>query len=152
MMRSTVTGFTALDLGCGYGPIGLTIGKSSPLNSVHMVDKDFVAIEYAKKNAHSNGIKNCTTYLSNGFDQVPPHIQFDLIASNLPAKVSNEFYEIIFHDARARLKPGGRFYVVIISGLREYIKRSFMRVFGNYAKVKQGKTYTVAFAQKYNIQ
>ncbi|MDX1346141.1 MAG: methyltransferase, partial [Sedimenticolaceae bacterium] len=37
----------AIDLGCGYGPIGLTIAALAPLGTVRMVDKDFVAVEYA---------------------------------------------------------------------------------------------------------
>ena len=38
----------ALDIGCGYGPIGLAIAASAPQGEVHMVDKDFVAVQYAK--------------------------------------------------------------------------------------------------------
>lgn len=136
-----------LELGCGYGPIGLAIAKLSPLGKVHMVDKDFVAIEYTKKNAQLNGIQNCEIYLSNAFSHVPD-IQFDNIVSNLPAKVGKELFYIIMNDAKKHLKKGGKIYVVTISGLREYIKRNFNEVFGNYEKLKQGKTYTVAVARK----
>lgn len=136
-----------LELGCGYGPIGLAIAQLSPLGKVHMVDKDFVAIEYTKKNAQLNGIQNCEIYLSNAFSHVPD-LQFDNIVSNLPAKVGKELFYIIMNDAKRHLKKGGKFYVVTISGLREYIKRNFHEVFGNYEKLKQGKTYTVAVARK----
>jgi len=44
------------------------------------------------------------------------------------------------------MKPGARFYVVTISGLRKFVQRAFMEVFGNYKKLKQGGTYTVAMA------
>jgi len=135
----------SLDIGCGYGPIGLTLSHLCPQGQVHMVDKDFVAVEYARKNASLNGADNCHIYLSNGFSHVPD-LRFDNILSNLPAKVGNELLSIIMHDARDRLNPGGRFYVVTISGLKEYIKRSFREIFGNYKKVKQGKSYTVALA------
>lgn len=43
---------------------------------------------------------------------------------------------------------GGKFYVVVIAGLKDYIKRNFKEVFGNYKKLKQGKTYMVAVAVK----
>jgi len=135
----------SLDVGCGYGPIGLTLARLCPQGQVHMVDKDFVAVEYARKNAAVNGVDNGQIYLSNGFSHVPD-LHFDNILSNLPAKVGNELLSIIMHDARARLKPGGRFYVVTISGLKEYVKRTFREIFGNYKKVKQGKSYTVALA------
>jgi len=138
--------YTALDLGCGYGAIGLTLAQSSPPSTVHMVDKDFVAIEYAQKNAECNHANNCRIYLSNGMSHVPPSTSFDIIVSNLPAKVSNEFYEIIFSDALQRLSRDGMLYVVTISGLREYIKRTFIRIFGNYRKVRQSARYAVAVA------
>lgn len=136
-----------LDLGCGYGAIGLAIAKAWPESRVEMVDKDFVAVKYAQMNAEQNGLTNAGAYLSNGFDQVVTE-QFGLIVSNLPAKVSGELYEIFFHDAKRRLAPGGQLVVVTISGLREYVKRQFTEVFGNYEKLAQGKTYTVAAARK----
>lgn len=135
----------SLDLGCGYGVLGLAIAKQSPGGQVHMVDRDFIAVEYAKMNAALNSAANCQVYLSNGFSHVPP-LAFDTIVSNLPAKVSNELFLILFSDAQRYLKPGGRFYVVTITGLREYVKRSFREIFGNYEKLKQTPRYTVAMA------
>lgn len=76
----------SLDIGCGYGALGIPLAKLSPQGTVHMVDKDFVAVEYVKKNAALNRAPNCEIYLSNGFSKVP-NIAFDLIVSNLPAKV-----------------------------------------------------------------
>lgn len=134
-----------LEIGCGYGPIGLVIAKMSPEGKVHMLDKDFVARDYAQKNAQLNGIKNCEIYLSNAFSNVPD-IKFDNIVSNLPAKVGSELLFIILNDAKKHLKPGGKFYVVVISGLKDYVKYNFKEVFGNYKKLKQGKTYLVAMA------
>lgn len=140
------TDFT-LEMGCGYGPIGLAIAKMSPQGKVHMLDKDFVAVDFAKKNAQLNGIQNCDIYLSNAFSNVPA-IEFDNIVSNLPAKVGKELLFLILNDAKNHLKKGGKFYVVVIAGLKDYIKRNFKEVFGNYEKLKQGKTYMVAVAIK----
>lgn len=136
-----------LEMGCGYGPIGLAIAKMSPQGKVHMIDKDFVAVDFAKKNAQLNGIQNCDIYLSNAFSNVPA-IEFDNIVSNLPAKVGKELLFLILNDAKDHLKKGGKFYVVVIAGLKDYIKRNFKEVFGNYEKLKQGKTYMVAVAIK----
>ena len=136
-----------LDIGCGYGPLGLAIAKSIPAGHCVMVDKDFVAVDYARKNSSLNHIHNAEVLLSNGLDQVPPR-SFTLAVTNLPAKVSKEHYYLFFHDIKERLQPGGRFYVVVISGLRQFIARSFTEVFGNHKKVKQGKVYTVAMAIK----
>ncbi|WP_260292107.1 class I SAM-dependent methyltransferase [Sedimenticola hydrogenitrophicus] len=134
-----------LDLGCGYGPLGLTLARLAPLGTSVLVDKDFVAIDYSRKNAAVNGITNTEIFLSNGFDQVGER-RFDLIVSNLPAKTGKELYYLYFYDALARMNPGARFYVVTISGLRKFIQKAFIEVFGNYKKLKQGATYTVAMA------
>ncbi len=136
-----------IDLGCGYGVLGLTMAKLAPKGQHLLVDKDFVAVEYSQTNARLNKLDNTETFLSNGFNQVGDRC-FDLIVSNLPAKTGKELYYLYFYDALARLNPGGRIYVVTISGLRKFVSRAFKEVFGNYTKVKQGKVYTVAMAIK----
>lgn len=137
-----------LDLGCGYGPIGLILAARAPQGRTLMVDKDFVAIDFANRNAALNGLGNASAQLSNGFDQIDPALRFDLIASNIPAKVGKELLALLLHDAHARLRPGGRFYLVTINGLRQFMKRNLTEVFGHYDKLKQGPRYTVAFAQR----
>ena len=141
-------GDDCLDLGCGYGPIGLTLAALAPAGRTLMVDKDFIAVDYANRNAARNGLTNAHAQLSNGFAHVDPGLRFDLIASNIPAKVGKELLAILLHDAHARLRPGGRLYVVTINGLRQYMKRNLGEVFGNYDKLKQGPHYTVALAMR----
>ena len=136
-----------LDLGCGYGPIGLTLAALAPEGHTLMVDKDFVAVSYSNRNAERNGFGNARAELSNGFDQIDPSLRFDLIASNLPAKVGKEMLALYLHDALDRLRPAGRLYLVTINGLRQYMKRNLTEVFGNYEKLKQGAHYTVALAR-----
>ena len=140
-------GDTCLDLGCGYGAVGITLAKCVPTATVYMIDKDFVAVDYARKNVKQNLLQNCHVLLSNGFSHLPD-IQFDLIAANLPANVGKELLQIFLVDTKKHLKPNGRLYVVTISGLREFIKRNFKTVFGNYRKVKQRGTHTVAMATR----
>lgn len=137
----------ALDLGCGYGPIGLSIAKSAPKGFCTMVDKDFVAIEYAKKNAKLNQLDNVNILLSDGCKHLDEQT-FSLVVTNLPAKTSKEHYYLFFYDAYLRMQPGSRIYVVVISGLRKFIAKAFTEIFGNHKKVKQGQTYTVAMATK----
>lgn len=139
----------AIDLGCGYGPLGLAIARAAPAGDCLMVDKDFVAVDYANANARRNGINNARAMLSDGLRQVPAQT-FTLAVTNLPAKTSKEHYYLFFNDIRDRLEPGGRFYVVVISGLRQFIARAFEEVFGNHRKLKQGRQYTVAVAERTN--
>jgi len=132
-----------LDLGCGYGVLGLCMARLAPGGHTLMVDKDFVAVDYADRNRRHNKIENASCMLSNGFNQIPTQ-QFDVIVSNIPAKVGKEMLYIYLFDALEYLKPGGSFYIVTITGLRQFFKRGFSEVFGHYEKIKQGKTYTVA--------
>jgi len=137
-----------LDLGCGYGPIGVVMAAEARAGETVLLDKDFVAVAYSNKNIELQGLGNAKAILSNGFDEVTNTAEWNLIASNIPAKVGKEMLTIYLHDAFKLLAPGGRFYVVTINGLRQYMKRNLAEVFGNYKKLKQGANYTVALATK----
>ena len=137
-----------LDLGCGYGPIGLTLARLAPQGQALLVDKDFVAVDYTRKNIELNRTPNAEAMLSNGLAQIDKNRKFDIIVSNVPAKVGKEMLYIMLDDAYKHLKPGGRIILVTISGLREFFKRTLVETFGNYDKIKQGKDYTVALAIK----
>jgi 16S rRNA (guanine1207-N2)-methyltransferase len=137
-----------LDLGCGYGPIGLALAKHCSKGEIHMVDKDFVAVDLANYNAKLNNIVNAKAYLSDAFLQVPSDIKFNQIVSNIPAKVGREQLSIILYDALDALKPGGVITVVTINGLKDFIKNNFKSVFGNYKKIKQGQKYVISQAIK----
>lgn len=137
----------ALDLGCGYGPLGLVIAQQAPSGYCLLVDKDFVAVEYANANLQRNQITNAQAMLSNGLQHIPQQ-RFTLAVSNLPAKANKEHYVLFFYDIYQHLEIGGRLYVVVINGLRHFIKRTFIELFGNYTKVKQSTTYTVVRAIK----
>ncbi|HEC29434.1 MAG TPA: methyltransferase domain-containing protein [Gammaproteobacteria bacterium] len=139
--------YHCLDLGCGYGPVGLTMARLAPNGETTLVDKDFMAVEYCRKNAAINGINNCDIKLSNGLQHIREK-RFHCVASNMPAKVGSEMMTIMLNDIYEQLHPGGMFYVVTITGLRRYIERNFKEIFGNYKKLKQGEKYTVAMTVK----
>lgn len=134
-----------LDLGCGYGAIGLTMAKLAPGGRTVLVDRDVVAVEYARRNVALNALENVDVLLGDGFEGLGDR-RFDLVASNLPAKAGNEALYLLLADARASLRPGGRCAVVTLSGMRRFIERALEELFGNYEKVKQGRTHTVSLA------
>ena len=136
---------SCLDLGCGYGPIGLSVAKIA--TNVEMVDKDFVAVELSNINATNNNIYNTSVYLSDGFSNVKSN-NFTQIISNVPAKVGREQLSIILYDAYDKMAVGGKITFVTINGLRDFIKTNFKSVFGNYKKLKQGAKYTISQAIK----
>lgn len=137
-----------LDLGCGYGPIGIAMAKSNPEAQIHMVDKDFVAIELSNQNIALNQLTNASAYLSDAFAQIDPDVRFDQVVSNVPAKVGREQLSIMLYDAFDAMKPGAKITFVTINGLRSFVKNNFKSVFGNYKKIKQGQKYTVSQAVK----
>lgn len=134
-----------LDLGCGYGPIGLSVAKIA--SSVEMVDKDFVAIDLSNLNAKHNNLTNAKAYLSDGFSNVESS-EFSQIISNVPAKVGREQLSIMLYDAYDKMATGGKITFVTINGLRNFVKDNFKSVFGNYKKLKQGAKYTISQAIK----
>lgn len=138
----------SIDLGCGYGVLGMTAARECQNGQHLLIDKDFVAVEYAKLNCQNNALANADVQLSNGFRDVDPTRKFSLVMSNLPAKASKEQHYLYLLDAYNAMETGARFYVVTINGLRDFMKRSFTEVFGNSDKLKQGKIYTITMAVK----
>lgn len=105
---------SVLDLGCGYGPIGVALGRLSPGARVHMVDRDALAIRYARANADANDLAGAEVYGSLGYDDVRGG-PFALIASNIPAKAGDAAISHILRDAAPRLAPGGLVAVVVVT-------------------------------------
>ena len=73
-----------LDLGCGWGPIALSLGLLSPDATVYAVDVNERALELTRANAAAAGLGDLWGYLP---DEVPPDVRFDLIWSNPPIRV-----------------------------------------------------------------
>lgn len=109
-----------LDLGCGYGPIGIALKSAYKPSIVHMVDRDALALEYSRQNAELNSIKDIKTYGSLGYDDIT-ETNFDLIISNIPAKVGEKALSHMLEDAQFYLHPEGRVAVVVIDPIAEYV-------------------------------
>ena len=136
-----------LDLGCGYGAIGLVLAKAWPQSRVVLADKDLLAVEAAQANIERNGLTNARALLSPGFRDVPPG-PYDLIVANLPAQAGNEAIDELVLGAYDHLTPDGAIVVVTVLGLRRFIKRRLLAIFGNYHKAKQGARHAVAEATR----
>lgn len=101
-----------LDMGCGYGPIGLALAKSFPGRHVHMADINTRAVELAKKNAARNHISNVSIYESNLFENVKSG-PFALIATNPPIRAGKQIVHRIFEESYQYLAKNGELWVVI---------------------------------------
>lgn len=148
VVKSLQNNAAVLDIGCGYGPIGITLAKAFPTTSVDLIDKDFVAVDYSKKNATENKTTNVNAFLSNGFSHVPADKKYNIIVSNLPAKVSKEFFWILFGEAFDHLETDGYFVVVVIKQLEIMARKNFNTLFGNSEVIARDKTYSVVVTKK----
>lgn len=140
-----------LDLGCGYGAIGLTLAARWPDSHVDLVDTDIRAVESTAENIKRNHLGNAAVTLSDGIRELPSHAStYDLVVSNLPAQAGNDAIDQLLLDAHDALKNGGTLAVVAVNGLRRYLQRRLADVFGkqHVRKVHQGPRHTVLEAAK----
>ncbi|MDQ1143286.1 16S rRNA (guanine1207-N2)-methyltransferase [Bacillus sp. SORGH_AS 510] len=101
-----------LDVGCGYGPIGLSIAKQYPDRVVHMVDVNERAIQLAKENAILNKIENVEVYESDRLLSVKES-QFAAILTNPPIRAGKKTVHEIFEQSYNHLVSNGELWVVI---------------------------------------
>lgn len=137
-----------LDVGCGYGPIGIAIAKSFPRKTVHMVDVNTRAIELAKKNAARNNAENVEVYESDGLSSVKEE-GFSAILTNPPIRAGKETVFRFYEEASAKIAQGGSLWVVIqkkqgAPSTEEKLKE----LFGNCRVADKKKGYFIFEARK----
>lgn len=99
-----------LDLGCGYGPIALTMAKRVPDASVFGVDVNNRALDLAAENAQGNDITNATF---GSPDAIDPEQKFDLIVSNPPIRIGKAALHELLTLWLDRLTRTGRAWMVV---------------------------------------
>jgi 16S rRNA (guanine1207-N2)-methyltransferase len=127
-------GMKLLDLGCGYGLIGVTLGKLCNI-TVTMSDVNSNAIIYAEKNAKINGI-NARLFKSDGFTEISEN--FDIITLNPPIHAGKEVCYRLYEETAKHLEPNGSFYIVIMDkhGKNSHIKK-LREIFPNVDMIKR---------------
>ncbi|WP_126424770.1 class I SAM-dependent methyltransferase [Brevibacillus marinus] len=101
-----------LDVGCGYGPIGLAAAKLAANGWVTMIDINERAVALARRNAAHNKIENVEIIVSDLYAAVQNR-QFDVILTNPPIRAGKEIVHRIFAEGYPLLRPGGALWVVI---------------------------------------
>jgi 16S rRNA G1207 methylase RsmC len=109
-----------LDLGCGYGPLGLGLRAAAADRVVHLVDRDALAVDYSRENAAANRLDGVEAYASLGYADVRA-AGFDLVVSNVPAKAGAPVIEQLLLGGAGLLASGGLVAVVVIAPLRDQV-------------------------------
>lgn len=99
-----------LDLGCGWGAVGVALGKRYPALDIVMTDINSRAVELARRNLAENGV-TAAVLQGDGFDAVEG--RFDAIVTNPPIRAGKAVIYGLFARARDYLELDGALYVVI---------------------------------------
>ncbi|MCA1032753.1 class I SAM-dependent methyltransferase [Bacillus timonensis] len=137
-----------LDVGCGYGPIGLTTAKENPEVHVDMVDINERAVNLATENAKLNGVSNVSIYSSDLFENVTK-TGFAAILSNPPIRAGKKVVHHIFEESFNRLIIGGELWIVIQKkqGAPSAIEK-LSEIYGEVEVVEKKKGYFIIKAVK----
>lgn len=103
-----------LDLGCGWGPLALTLALEAPEAAIYAVDVNERALELTRRNATRLGLSNITVGLPDSLDK---NLSFDLIWSNPPIRVGKAELHEIMTTWLPRLVVSGVAYLVVAKHL-----------------------------------
>ena len=138
-------GETVLDVGCGYGPLGLSLVNAQGVHAT-MVDVNTRALDLAQKNAAFNQVE-ATIFQSNVYDQVEGC--FDHIISNPPIRAGKKVVHEVLSGSFDHLKPGGDLTIVIQKKQgAPSAKAKMEEVFGNCEILKKDKGYYILRSEK----
>lgn len=134
-----------LDLGCGYGPLGISLAKVQGVKPT-MVDINNRAIDLAKQNAQKNGVE-ADIFQSNIYEKV--NGTFDYIISNPPIRAGKQVVHTIISESINYLKVGGNLTIVIQKKQgAPSAKAKMEEVFGNVEILKRDKGYYILRSEK----
>ncbi|MCH4010249.1 class I SAM-dependent methyltransferase [Companilactobacillus sp.] len=131
-----------LDVGCGYGPIGLALAKDQTSRQVTMTDVNLRALDLAKKNASANKIENVNIFESSIYDKIED--KYALIVSNPPIRAGKEVVSGIIAEAADHLLPSGEVWIVIQKKQGAPSAKKLMKLtYGNVDVVTRDKGYYI---------
>ena len=135
-----------LDVGCGYGTLGLTLAKKFDLD-VTMVDVNSRALDLCRQNAIDNAVSNSKIELSNIYESVSE--KYDAIISNPPIRAGKEVVHEILAGAFGHLNDGGHLTIVIQKKQgAPSAQKKIEEVFGNCQLVARDKGYFILRSYK----
>jgi 16S rRNA (guanine1207-N2)-methyltransferase len=100
-----------LDLGCGWGPVGVAAARSAPRGHVVLTEVNRRAARLARQNLERNGVSNAEVRIGPSFEPVGSEL-FDVIVTNPPYRLGRDSILQMLRDAPDHLVPGGRLVLV----------------------------------------
>lgn len=141
-----IKGNSILDIGCGYGVIGISIAKAFPKKKVLMTDINTRALYLTKKNIKLNNV-GCEVIYSNLYDNIKG--KFNLILSNVPQKAGKKICFAIIEGAKQHLIDFGELAIVgrHNKGGRS-LQEKMKELFGNVSVAERSGGFRVYVSQK----
>jgi 16S rRNA (guanine1207-N2)-methyltransferase len=131
---------TVLDIGCGYGALGISLKMLHSHLKVEMVDVNNRAVTLCKKNIEQNQLSDITVYKSNLFEKV--NGTFDVIVTNPPIRAGKAVVQQILEESYKYLNTKGELWVIIQKKQgAPSAKKKMEEVFTNVEVVKRDKGY-----------
>lgn len=137
-----------LDVGCGYGPMGLTLAKLDPARTVEMVDINERALALAQKNAAENQVENVSIHASSLYESVEGK-EFAGIFSNPPIRAGKKTVHAILEESFLYLKTEG--YLTIVIQRKQgapSAQKKMEEVFGNVERIFLDSGYWILQSKK----
>jgi 16S rRNA G1207 methylase RsmC len=141
---------SVLDIGCGYGAVGIVAAESNSKLQVYMTDVNTRAIMLAKKNIEKNKIVNAQVRRGHLYEPVED-LKFDCILSNPPVSAGMETVKTIITKAQKIMQTEANFEMVIRSKIGAKIfPELFVKTFGNCTVIARGKGFRVLMGKYTN--
>ena len=134
-----------VDLGCGYGAMGISIAKANPNLFVYLVDDNQEAVKCAKNNGGLNEVKNINAMRSNGLYLITKTRKISLIITNPPWHKMEETKDFV-EQAFSTLSDFGEMWMVIRSEFK--IQDFIVEIFGNCEEIGRQSPYKILKAVK----
>lgn len=146
LMKENIDG-RVLDLGCGYGTIGLILAKNYPSAEFTLTDVNMRACALTCENAKRWGLKNVRILESDIFEKIDGC--FDIIVTNPPIRAGKSVIYSIFEQSFHHLKQNGFLYIVIRkSHGAESAQKFISSVFDNCTLLKRDKGFYIYRARR----
>ncbi|MFW9921692.1 MAG: class I SAM-dependent methyltransferase [Candidatus Thorarchaeota archaeon] len=139
-----------LDLGCGYGFLGISLAKANPEIIFHLTDINELAVKLTKENCKINQVeKNTVVYQGDLYEPLNNEFLFDSIITNPPLMAGKDILRKITSESKSHLKSTGSLQLVVPKkkGLIS-MQQMLTENFGSFEVLGKGSGYWILKANK----